>query len=135
MTGGPWTYQGGHDFAPSTIDRDLITWPAAYARLALVEGGSGAPAPSLGRYGARVGPMIYVAARSPDRLGPSVVGPGRGLSVLVVPIAGLVNGRPRELRGSMLSMFDVCGCRGFLLGVRRELDRTPPAGDPEMSAA
>ncbi len=38
---------------PTMIDRELIAWPAAYARLALVEGGSGSRAPALG---ADVGP-------------------------------------------------------------------------------
>ena len=37
----------------TAIDRELITWPAAYARLALVEGGPQAPAPALKSYATR----------------------------------------------------------------------------------
>jgi uncharacterized protein (DUF58 family) len=107
----------------TTIDRELITWPAAYARLALVEGGPQTRAPALSSYGARVGPMIYVAANPPERLPAMMVGPSRGVTVLVVPVSALVGGRPRGMRGSMLATLEVSGCRGFALGVRRELDR------------
>ena len=45
------------------IDRELIAWPAAYARLALVEGGSAQPRPAARRRcPGGAGPMIYVAA-------------------------------------------------------------------------
>jgi uncharacterized protein (DUF58 family) len=107
----------------TTLDRELLTWPAAYARLAMVHGGPRAAAPALGRYGARVGPMFYVAAKAPDRLPATMTGPARGLTVLVVPVPCLVGGRPQGMRGPMLATLEVSGCRGFLLGVRREFDR------------
>ena len=50
------------------IDRELISWPAAYARLALVEGGSDSRAPALSTLTARGGAMIYVAASPVERL-------------------------------------------------------------------
>ena len=49
------------------IDRELSTWPAAYARLALIEGGPLARAPALGSSAGRLGAMIYVAVRPPER--------------------------------------------------------------------
>ncbi len=121
----------------TAIDRELITWPAAYARLAVVEGGPQAPAPALKSYATRVGPMIYVAAASPGRL-PAANGGGRGLTLLVVPVASLSGGRPPGIRGSMLPTLDVSGCRGFLLGVGREVDRPRaerPRGERRVSAS
>jgi uncharacterized protein (DUF58 family) len=115
------------------IDRELITWPAAYARLALVQGGPETRAPALGSHGSRIGPMIYVAAGPPERLPATMTGPSRGLTVLVVPIPGLSGGRPRGLRGAMLATLEVSGCRGFLLGARRKVDR--PHSEAEASAA
>jgi hypothetical protein len=119
----------------TAIDRELITWPAAYARLAVVEGGSTAPAPALSSYGARLGPVIYVGAEPPRRLPPSLTATGRGLTVLVVPVQGLINGRPRGLRGGMLPTLEVAGCRGFQLGVRREVERRRPGEERKASAA
>ena len=108
----------------TAIDRELISWPAAYARLALVDGtGAGSRAPSLGRYGARIGPMIYVAAQAPDRLPTTAAGPGRGVTVLVVPKRGLVGDRPPGIRGALVATLEVSACRGFLLSSRRERER------------
>jgi uncharacterized protein (DUF58 family) len=117
----------------TAIGRELVTWPAAYARLAVVEGGPTAPAPALGAYAARVGPMIYVAAEPPRRLPSSMVSGHRALTVLVVPVQSLVNGRPRGVRGRMLATLDVSGCRGFLLGAR-DVER-PRAGEDRESSA
>jgi uncharacterized protein (DUF58 family) len=108
----------------TTIDRELITWPAAYARLALVRGGPGEPAPALAATSGRAGAMIYVAASPASRLGAVLTAPGAGATVLVVPEAALVGGRPRGLRGPALATLSVCGCRGFLLGVGRDRERT-----------
>jgi hypothetical protein len=68
--------------------------------------------------------MIYVAASPASRLGAVLTAPGAGATVLVVPEAALVGGRPRGLRGPALATLSVCGCRGFLLGVGRDRERT-----------
>ncbi len=122
---------------PTTIDRELLSWPAAHARLALVgggAGGSGCRPPALGPLGARPGPMIYVAAAPPERSPVTGARAQRGLTVLVVPTATLAGDRPGAIRLPMQPTLDVCGCRGFLLGVRREAARTRPhastAGQP-----
>jgi uncharacterized protein (DUF58 family) len=107
---------------PTTIDGELITWPAAYARLALVQATRRAPA--LASAAGRAGAMIYVAASPVDRLGSVLTAPGAGPTVLVVPDATLVNGRPAGVRVSIRAAFGVSGCRGFLLGAGRHLERT-----------
>jgi hypothetical protein len=66
--------------------------------------------------------MIYVAARTPERLSHAAEF-GGGAVVLVVPLTSVSGGRPRGVRGSALATLDVSGCRGFLLGVRREPER------------
>jgi uncharacterized protein (DUF58 family) len=114
---------------PTAIDRELISWPAAYARLAVVSGGPGARAPALGNPGARLGPVVYVAAEPPARLG-ATLATSRN-AVLVVPREELVGGRPRGVRGNMLATLDVSGCRGFALGVRREFDNR--RGEPAVA--
>jgi uncharacterized protein (DUF58 family) len=107
----------------TAIDRELSTWPAAYARLALVEGGPQARAPALSSSRGRLGAMIYVAARPPERLTALLSALGQGPIVLVVPEQILSDGRPRGVRGPMFATFEVSGCRGFLLGSRRERKR------------
>jgi uncharacterized protein (DUF58 family) len=109
---------------PTTIDPELSTWPAAYARLAVVEGDQ-ARAPALGPSTGRLGAMVYVAARAPERLVALNAGGERGTTVLVLPTASLSDGRPRGLRGSALPTLDVAGCRGFVLGARRGVEREP----------
>jgi uncharacterized protein (DUF58 family) len=112
----------------TAIDRELHHWPAAYARLAMVtwDSESGPPihrAPNLGLAAGRLGATIYVAAAPTARLAAVLTTPGRGLSILVVPLAQLADGRPRGLRGRMLATLDVSGCRGFRLGAAREHQR------------
>ena len=77
----------------------MIAWPAAYARLALVEGGSACRAPVLGPMSGRGGAVVYVAASPVERLGAVLGTPGGGPTVLVVPEAELVSGHPPRLRG------------------------------------
>ena len=109
------------------IDRELVSWPAAYARLALVEGGSGARAPALASLAGRGGAMIYVAAAPVDRLGAMLSAPaGAGPVVLVVPEAELVGGHPRGVRGATRAALAVSGCQGFVLGAGRRYERTRP---------
>ena len=112
----------------TAIDRELVHWPAAHARLAMV--GWDTPgrshAPKLGPAAARLGATIYVAAAPSPRLGALLAAPGRGFSILVVPLAGLSDGHPRAVRGRMRPTLDVSGCRGFRLGASREHRRTEP---------
>ncbi len=107
----------------TAIDRELSAWPPAYARLALVQGGSAARPPALAATTARTGAIIYVAASPVARLGAILTAPGSGPTVLVVPEQALTAGRPAGVRGALLATLSVSGCRGFLLGAGRELDR------------
>jgi uncharacterized protein (DUF58 family) len=112
---------------PTMIDRELIAWPAAYARLALVEGGSACRAPVLGPMSGRGGAVVYVAASPVERLGAVLGTPGGGPTVLVVPEAELVSGHPRGVRSARHTL-TVSGCQGFLLGAGRRHERTRPEG-------
>jgi len=117
----------------TTIDRDLIAWPAVYARLAVLPGGPDARTPVLGASAARLGAMVYVAAQAPERLlrGAET---GGGRVVLVLPVDGLDGGRPSGVRGLIgPAAFEVSGCRGFVLGARRERER--PRARPQSAAA
>jgi uncharacterized protein (DUF58 family) len=112
---------------PTMIDRELIAWPAAYARLALVEGGSASRAPVLGPMSGRGGAVVYVAASPVERLGAVLTTPGGGPTVLVVPEAELVSGHPRGVRSARHTL-TVSGCQGFVLGAGRRHERTRPEG-------
>jgi uncharacterized protein (DUF58 family) len=113
----------------TTIDRELATWPAAHARLAVVEPAAGGHAqrpPALRATAQRQGPMIYVAAWPVERLGALLASPTSGPAVLVVPDEALVGGRPPGIRTLMRPTLAVSGCQGFLLGAGREVDRLKP---------
>ncbi|MGI8430467.1 MAG: DUF58 domain-containing protein [Solirubrobacteraceae bacterium] len=94
----------------TAIGRDLAGWDAAQIRLALVQGGPTAPAPTLRE--APAGPVFYVAARALGRR-PAALRGGRARSacLLVVPhaLADQLSGTPR---------FTVSGCSGFTLAPR-----------------
>ena len=108
---------------PTAINRELSEWPAAYARLALVQGGRRSRPPALGAATGRSGAMIYVAASPVPRLGAILTAPGAGPTVLVVPNGVVVGERPRGVRGALRSTLAVSGCRGFLLGAGRAVHR------------
>jgi uncharacterized protein (DUF58 family) len=110
---------------PTTIDPELTTWPAAYARLAVVQG-AGARAPALGPSKGRIGPVVYVAVRAPAHLAAQRAERATGAMVLVLPTAVLSAGRPAGMRGSLLLTLEVAGCRGFVLGARRTRERERP---------
>jgi uncharacterized protein (DUF58 family) len=112
----------------TAIDRELVHWPAAHARLAMVawDAPGQSRAPKLGPGAARLGATIYVAAAPTPRVGALLTAPDRGWSMLVVPLAQLSDGRPRGMRGRMLATLDVSGCRGFRLGASREHRRAEP---------
>ena len=86
------------------IERDLGAWPAAWARLALVERGSPPPLTGLAT---RIGPVFYVAAAPPARP-PRALQGAPGARILVVP--GEMPGWAR--------VFSVAGCHGYALARR-----------------
>jgi uncharacterized protein (DUF58 family) len=97
------------------IEQDLAAWPAAHARLALVEGGPATRAPALQAVRSALGLVIYVTPRRVERLDTVLGGDGSAsaAAVLVMPAALAPRGRVS---------FSVAGCVGvsFRLG-RREL--------------
>jgi len=100
------------DRRPIEIGRDLINWPAAHARLALVEGGAGTRAPRLasGSFSAEV---FYVAAQRLPRV-PQALRSGSQRTVLVLP-AAIAGGA----RGAL--SLEVTECRGFALAPTRRV--------------
>jgi uncharacterized protein (DUF58 family) len=89
------------DRRATAIGRDLVAWPAAHARLAVVEPG-GSPSPTA--LGPRGGAVIYVTAR-PGAEPPAMRRGVGGERIVVVP--GRLPGRP---------VFEVGPCRGYRLG-------------------
>ncbi len=86
-----------------SIEPDLIAWPTAHARLAMVQNAPGTPAPAIAA-GAHLGLVFYVAASS-ERARPPAAGPSARI-VVVLPSAVLPGGGPAP-------SFEVSGCRGF----------------------
>jgi len=100
---------------PLEIEPDLVAWPIAHARLALVEGGGdGKPdprAPGLAP-GARSAQVVYVAATAQARLPVGLSGAGVRAAVLVIP-------KPLITQPLHDATFEVAGCIGFVVGVGR----------------
>jgi uncharacterized protein (DUF58 family) len=94
-----------------TVARNLASWPAVPARLAVVEGGDSTRAPIL-RTGAYLRQVFYVAARPIARVPPALSGISRGVTVLVLPKE---LGVPAAARRSL----EVTGCVGFILAAAR----------------
>jgi len=88
------------DRRPHLIETDRLAWPAAHARLAVVDGSAG---PALNSAQNRRGLIVYVAARTVDRV-PAALGRTPGGSLLVVP-GTLPNRR---------AVFEVAGCHGYV---------------------
>jgi len=106
---------------PLVVEPELLGWPGAHTRLALIAGGAGAGAPAL-RPASAAGAVFYVTAHVLERPPAALVAAaGRG-SVIVVParLSARMGGRP---------CLEVAGCCGFAL--RSE---TPRAGDPRRVA-
>lgn len=93
------------------ISRDLIGWPAAHARLAVVEGGRQARAPSPGALQGALGPLYYVVPQRLERL-PAALRSGQGRPVVLVLPAGLAG------PGTGTAAFTVAGCVGYVVGQR-----------------
>lgn len=91
---------------PLQLEPDLGAWGGAHARLALIEGGPRAPAPSISAR-PRAGTIFYVAVE-PGRVPAQLLRGARRASVLVLPgdVAPDVRCAPS---------FEVSGCRGYLL--------------------
>jgi uncharacterized protein (DUF58 family) len=85
-----------------TIDPDLLAWPQAHVRLALIDEQAG---PALAAAQNRRGLVIFVAARIIDRP-PRGLGRTPGGCLMVVP--GAIAGRR--------SVLEVAGCQGFVAG-------------------
>jgi uncharacterized protein (DUF58 family) len=101
------------EFRPLEIEQDLIAWPIAHARLALVEGGPETRAPGLAP-GARSAQVLYVAATPHARLPAGLAGAGVRVAILVVPKA--LATQPRHE-----ASFEVAGCLGFVVGAGRRV--------------
>jgi uncharacterized protein (DUF58 family) len=101
------------EFRPLEVEPDLIAWPIAHARLALVEGGPETRAPGLAP-GARSAQVLYVAAAPHARLPAGLAGAGVRAAILVVPKA--VATQPRHE-----ASFEVAGCLGFVVGAGRRV--------------
>ena len=105
------------DQRPTRIDGELARWPGAYRRLALVRPAVGGGGPAVGAARGRSGPMIFLTPSPSERLAAALTLAAGSAAVLVVPTDELVQGRPRGVRGRLRPLLDVCGCRGFALGV------------------
>ncbi len=90
------------DRRATTIEPDLLSWPGAHARLALVDASSG---PALIAAQNRRGLIAYVSARSLDRP-PRGLGRTPGGCLLIVP-GGLAGRR---------AVLEVAGCQGYVTG-------------------
>jgi uncharacterized protein (DUF58 family) len=97
------------DRRPLQVGSDLGAWPAAHARLALIEGGAGTPAPWPSS-GIRSGAIFYVAA-AVQRLPARLLRVAQGGLVLVLPASMTPDARA-------VPRFEVTGCRGYLLSER-----------------
>lgn len=111
------------------IAPDLAAWPVAHARLAVLEGGPGARAPSPGPLQGALGPLFYVTAARLERP-PVAWRPGHGPPMVLVLPAHLAS------RALGVTEFTVAGCVGLRIGARpqsrRERDAEQP-GDPAAS--
>src|SRR5439155_27296379 len=90
------------DRRAAVIERDLLAWPPAHVRLALLDEGTG---PALVAAQNRRGLVVYVAARPVERA-PRTLGRTPGGCLLVVP--GALPGPSAVL--------EVAGCQGYVAG-------------------
>jgi hypothetical protein len=90
------------DRRATMVEPDLLAWPQAHVRLALLDAATG---PALTAAQNRRGLIVYVAARPVDRP-PRGLGRTPGGCLLVMP-AALPNRRP---------VLEVAGCHGYVVG-------------------
>lgn len=103
------------DRRPIPIEPDLRSWPAAHARLALVEATAAAPALTAATGAAAV---VYVAVCDPRRP-PAGLGGAHGPVLLVVPDS--------HCAGAGTPTLTVTGCRGYRLGAAAGAGARPAA--------
>ncbi len=101
------------------VESDLMSWPGIHARLAVVEGGPGSRAPVLAP-GAKLGPILYVAAQPLERIPAAIAAQATAGCVLVLP-------RSATAQSPGAAIFDVAGCRGYAIGVRASSARVRAA--------
>jgi hypothetical protein len=107
------------------ISPDLIAWPSAHARLAVLEGGPGTRAPSPGAIQGALGPLFYVTAAPLERP-PATLRRGYEQPVVLVV--------PARLASSNLgsTVFTVAECVGVRVAGRASSrvrgTRAPGAG-------
>ena len=94
------------------IESDLAAWPAAHARLALVEGGPRARAPAFQAVRSALGLVLYVAARRVDRLDSVFASEGWPGSAAILVV-------PAELAPRGPVTFSVTGCVGVAVRLGR----------------
>jgi uncharacterized protein (DUF58 family) len=93
------------------ISPDLLAWPSAHARLAVLEGGPDTRAPSPSAIRGALGPLFYVTAAPLERP-PAAMRPGHGQPVVLVMPAALAS----QNLGS--PAFTVAGCAGLRMDTR-----------------
>ena len=101
------------------VESDLMSWPGIHARLAMVEGGPSTRAPLLAP-GAKLGPILYVAAQPLERVPAAIAAQAAAGCVLVLP-------RTATAQSPGAAIFDVAGCRGYAVGVRASAARVRAA--------
>ncbi len=101
------------------VEADLTSWPGIHARLAVVEGGPGSRAPVLAP-GAKLGPVLYVAAQPLERIPPAISARATAGCILVLP-------RDATAQPPGAAIFDVAGCRGYSIGMRAAAARVRAA--------
>lgn len=109
------------------ISPSLLAWPAAHARLAVLEGGPAARAPSPGAIQGALGPIFYVTAAQLERP-PIALHPGHGRPMVLVLPAPLAS----PALGS--AAFTVAGCVGLRVGIR-SYARAGRGEEPSSDAA
>jgi uncharacterized protein (DUF58 family) len=112
------------------ISPDLLAWPPAHARLAVLEGGPETRAPSPSAIQSALGPLFYVTAAQLERP-PATLRPGHGRPVVLVLPAALAS----PSLGA--TAFTVAGCVGLRVDTRsaaRSRRESPPADFAELVA-
>lgn len=103
------------------VEPELASWPVAHTKLALIEGGPQARAPSPAALRAALGALFYVTAQRIERLPMAQARESANASKAVLVLPAAVAGR-----GAARASFTVSGCFGIALdgGQRRDRPRS-----------